>query len=42
MATFYLIKWHSVDEVLIKCLQPAKKLTTWRFEPSTFWRNRVK
>ena len=23
--------------VLIKCLQPAKKPATGRFEPSTFW-----
>ena len=28
--------------VLIKCRQPAKKPATWRFEPSTFWGNRVK
>ena len=28
--------------VLIKRRQPAKKPATWRFEPSTFWGNRVK
>ena len=35
---------HSVllPRVLIKCRQPAIKPATWRFEPSTFWGNRVK
>ena len=32
----------SIHRVLIKCRQPAKKPATWRFEPSTFWGNRVK
>ena len=32
----------SFIRVLIKCRQPAKKPATWRFEPSTFWGNRVK
>ena len=31
-----------IVRILIKCRQPAKKPATWRFEPSTFWGNRVK
>ena len=33
---------HTQCRVLIKRRQPAKKPATWRFEPSTFWGNRVK
>ena len=32
----------SIFRVLIKCRQPAKKPATGRFEPSTFWGDRVK
>ena len=33
---------HEVENrVLIKCRQSAKKLATWRFEPSTFRGNTV-
>ena len=30
------------DQGSHKCWQPAKKMATWWFEPSTFWGKRVK
>ena len=35
------IKIQTLHKVLIKCMQRAKTLATWRFELSTFWGNGV-
>ena len=46
-SVFWFLSMHDVlvheveNRVLIKCRKSAKKLATWRFEPSTFRGNRV-